>query len=75
MISKTGTAQKNGRVDTALFVACGPDPRSTICLGTVIEESGYGGTVAAPVLRRILEPIAGQETTAGQRPQLAEGTD
>lgn len=75
IISKTGTAQKNGRVDTALFVACGPDPRSTICLGTVIEESGYGGTVAAPVLRRILEPIAGQETTAGQRPQLAEGTD
>lgn len=56
---KTGTAQVNGKADTALFAAFGPaqDPRYQVAI--VLEESGFGGTAAAPVARALFDVFAG----------------
>jgi penicillin-binding protein 2 len=59
---KTGTAEVDGKADTALFVGyggpAGEAPSYTIAV--VLEEAGFGGEAAAPVARWILEPISGQ---------------
>jgi penicillin-binding protein 2 len=56
---KTGTAQVFGKQDTAIFAGFAPanDPQYTIAV--VMEESGFGGSVAAPVARRIFAGLAG----------------
>ncbi len=56
--AKTGTAEQLGKFDTAVFAAYGPvaDPEYTVVV--LLEEAGFGGDVAAPVARRILEPLA-----------------
>jgi penicillin-binding protein 2 len=60
---KTGTAEVRGRADTSLFVAYGPtnsdDPE--IAIAVVLEESGFGSSAAAPIVRGILEPVARDE--------------
>jgi len=65
---KTGTAQKAGEADTALFVAFGPNDNPaigveqgfvpSIAMVAVLEESGFGGSVAAPVVARTLNAVA-----------------
>lgn len=56
--AKTGTAEVTGKDDTAVFAAFGPayDPQYVVV--TMMEQSGFGGVAAAPVVRRILEPLA-----------------
>ena len=56
---KTGTVQVARKQDTALFVAFAPVENPQYVVAVVMEESGFGGSVAAPVARRILERIAG----------------
>ncbi len=61
MGGKTGTAQVNGKADTALFAGWGPavfgvPPQYAISV--VIPEAGFGGTVAAPLAFRIMEPLS-----------------
>ena len=57
---KTGTAQNPHGDDHALFVCYAPADNPTIALAFVIENSGHGGSVAAPmagsVLARVLLP-------------------
>ena len=58
---KTGTAQVGGRADTAVFVgmgdvSSGATPRYVAA--AFLEESGFGGVAAAPLVRRIFEPLA-----------------
>ncbi len=65
---KTGTAEVDGRADTSLFVAWGPNDHPElgvdvtgppeIAIAVVMEESGFGSVAAAPVAAAILEPIA-----------------
>ena len=59
---KTGTAQVDDKNDTSLFTAFAPSPldgrESTIAMATVFQEAGFGGAVAAPLTRRVLEPFA-----------------
>lgn len=65
---KTGTAEVDGKADTSLFAAFGPNDHPTfgvdvagdpqIALAVVMEEAGFGSTSAAPVVARILEPLA-----------------
>jgi len=65
---KTGTAEKNDKADTALFVAFGPNDfpalgvnvgyEPSIVLAAVFEESGFGGSVAAPMVARTLDAVA-----------------
>ena len=66
---KTGTAQVNGKADTALFAAFGPVPAPRYAVAVVLEESGFGGVAAAPVARKLFDVFAGSTP----RPQLATG--
>jgi penicillin-binding protein 2 len=54
---KTGTAQSPPRQDTALFVGFAPVENPQYVVAVVMEEAGFGGSVAAPVARRILEKL------------------
>ncbi|MGK2928667.1 MAG: penicillin-binding protein 2 [Acidimicrobiales bacterium] len=57
--AKTGTAEVNGKADTAVFTAFGPvhDPEYGVTV--ILEESGFGGTAAAPVARKLFDVFAG----------------
>ena len=55
---KTGTSEKTGVADFALFAGFGPLPNPEYLGVVVLEEAGFGGAVAAPVLARIFESIA-----------------
>ena len=57
--AKTGTAQVKGKADTAVFSAFGPvnDPQYEVAI--IMEESGFGGTSAAPVARALFDVFAG----------------
>lgn len=60
---KTGTAQVKSldpitelpQEDTALFVGFGPVASPQYVAAAVIEQGGYGGDVAAPLVRRIFD--------------------
>jgi penicillin-binding protein 2 len=55
---KTGTAEVNNRADTALFVAFGPAEAPRYVATAVLEEAGFGGVAAAPLIERVLEVLA-----------------
>jgi penicillin-binding protein 2 len=59
---KTGTAEvgtaSDPRADTAVFVAWTPVEQPRYVAAAFLEESGFGGVAAAPLVRRILEPLA-----------------
>jgi penicillin-binding protein 2 len=56
---KTGTAEVQERQPCAWFACYAPanDPQYVVVV--MIEEGGFGGTMAAPVARRILEHVFG----------------
>jgi penicillin-binding protein 2 len=54
---KTGTAQNPHGDDHALFVCYAPADRPEIALAFVIENSGHGGSVAAPLAGDVLERL------------------
>ncbi len=55
---KTGTAEVVGKADNSLFAAFGPNPNPEYVVVAIMEESGFGASVAAPAVRRVLEPLA-----------------
>ncbi len=55
---KTGTAEVLGKADSAVFVGFGPLPEPRYVVTFLLEESGFGGSAAAPAVRRVLEAIA-----------------
>lgn len=55
---KTGTAQVAGKTDTAIFAGFAPASAPEYVGVTIMEESGFGSAAAAPVIRRIFEPLA-----------------
>lgn len=52
---KTGTAQNPHGKDHAWFLCYAPSEDPTIAIAVLIENGGSGGSVAAPVARKILE--------------------
>lgn len=54
---KTGTAQNPHGKDHALFVCYAPAEAPTLVLAFVIENSGHGGSVAAPMAGQILREL------------------
>ncbi len=78
---KTGTAQNPHGEDHALFVGVAPIDRPGIVVLVVIEESGHGGTVAAPVAQKVLEaflqedtpPMTGGTAPVSRRPSETRG--
>jgi penicillin-binding protein 2 len=72
---KTGTAVRGGTFqDTSWFagVALPPDDRQYVVVASV-EQGGFGGQVAAPIVRRIIEGIYG--VTDAVSPSCIEGPD
>lgn len=63
VLGKTGTAQVNGKADTAIFAAFGPRANPEYAVVAILEESGFGSDSAAPVVRRVFEVITGQDQT------------
>lgn len=58
---KTGTGEMDdkGKADTAAFMSYGPVPNPQYAIAVILEESGTGGTAAAPVARSLYEVLAG----------------
>ncbi|HKQ56639.1 MAG TPA: penicillin-binding protein 2 [Candidatus Eisenbacteria bacterium] len=54
---KTGTAQNPHGKDHALFVCYAPADRPTIAIAVVVENSGHGGSIAAPVAGAVLKRL------------------
>ena len=54
---KTGTAEVRGKADTSIFTAFGPVEEPTHTIVAVLEEAGFGSSVAAPLVARILAPV------------------
>ncbi|MCU0482543.1 MAG: penicillin-binding transpeptidase domain-containing protein [Anaerolineae bacterium] len=52
---KTGTAQNQQGLPHAWFMAYAPKDTPEIAIGVMVENSGDGSAVAAPITRRILE--------------------
>jgi penicillin-binding protein 2 len=84
---KTGTAQNPHGDDHALFVAFAPVEAPRIAIAVIIENSGHGGSVAAPIAQRGLmtylrpdlldgasagEPLAGTAEADGTGVPAAE---
>ena len=63
IVGKTGTAQVNGKADTSVFASYAPEGASRYAVAAVLEESGFGSSAAAPVVRHLYEVLAGQEQT------------
>ena len=66
---KTGTAEVDGKADSALFAAFGPAHAPEHQVAIVLEESGFGGTAAAPVARALFDVFAG----VAPMPQIQPG--
>lgn len=56
---KTGTAEVDDKADTAVFAAFGPAPDPKYSVAVMLEESGFGGTAAAPVARAMFDVLSG----------------
>lgn len=59
LAGKTGTAEVQGKQETALFVGMGPVDAPRYVVTAVMEESGLGSGAAAPVVRRIFDGLVG----------------
>jgi cell division protein FtsI/penicillin-binding protein 2 len=65
-MGKTGTAQvPKPKQDTALFVGVTPpqvdpaNPQPQYVIVVVVEQGGFGGSVAAPIARRVYDALMG----------------
>ena len=61
---KTGTAQNPHGDDHALFVCYAPVESPTIALAVVAENSGHGGSVAAPIAAHVFKKLFLRDSTA-----------
>lgn len=58
---KTGTAQVAKKQDTALFAAILPTDAPQYVVVAVVEEAGFGSSVAAPIVRRVIQGLSALE--------------
>jgi penicillin-binding protein 2 len=54
---KTGTAQVNGKDDSAVFACYAPASAPRYAIAVFIEQGGHGGSVAAPAARQIMSKL------------------
>lgn len=65
IMGKTGTAEVPNKQDTALFVGITParvdpaNPQPQYVVVVVVEQGGFGGSVAAPIARRVIDALRG----------------
>ena len=70
LAGKTGTAEVRGRADTSLFAAFGPVQEPAYVMVAVLEEAGFGSSVAAPLVARVMTRIF--EGTVPEAPTMDE---
>ncbi len=56
---KTGTAEGKGKQDSSLFVGITPSDQPQYVVMSVVEEGGFGASVAAPIVRRVIDGLDG----------------
>ncbi|GAA1006044.1 penicillin-binding protein A [Acrocarpospora pleiomorpha] len=54
--AKTGTAENDGS-DHAVFTAFAPAARPRVAVGVLVEHGGFGGEVAAPIAKAVIEAL------------------
>jgi cell division protein FtsI/penicillin-binding protein 2 len=75
---KTGTAERGETQDTSLFAgitpveAAGGPQYVTVA---VVEEAGFGASVAAPIVRRVTEALRGDANPLAVQARPAETAD
>lgn len=69
---KTGTAEKEGRVDHAWFAGYVPAERPRIAFVVVLEHGGSGGKAAGPVAREFVKILLDTRLVVGSA-ELADG--
>jgi len=71
---KTGTAQApGGRKDHSLFIMFAPYDEPKIAIAVLVENAGFGATVAAPIASLMAELyLTGEVATTPQRRYLLE---
>ena len=52
MIGKTGTAENSTGKDHAWFIGCANMPNEDIAFAVIVENSGFGGSEAAPIIKK-----------------------
>ncbi len=61
MAGKTGTAENSTGKDHAWFIGCANMPNEDIAFAVIVENSGFGGKEAAPIINSILSNILAKE--------------
>jgi penicillin-binding protein 2 len=69
---KTGTAEVDGKADTSLFVGMMPAEQPRFVGAAILEESGFGGAAAGPLIRRIFEALADPALTPTVEPDAQD---
>jgi penicillin-binding protein 2 len=62
--AKTGTAEVQGRTASSVFGAFAPVGDPEVVAFAVLEEAGYGGAAAGPMVRRIFDGYLGGASAA-----------
>ena len=57
------------KAPTAVFGAYGPATDAQYAISVLLEEAGYGGSVAAPVARRLFDVLSRPVPAARRRPR------
>ena len=72
MAGKTGTAQNPRGKDHSIFIAYAPADDPQVAVGVMVENIGYGGTVAAPIASLMIEQYLRGRIVSPQRSALIE---
>jgi len=75
---KTGTAQREPQQDTSLFAGITPiepGPAPQYVTVSVVEEGGFGASVSAPIVRRVIEALNGNPNPPPVQARPAESRD
>jgi penicillin-binding protein 2 len=73
---KTGTAQNTRRKDHSWFVCFAPKDNPQIAIAVLVENAGFGGDVAAPIARQIMEYFFfGDKAPIEKKVQSVKNTD
>lgn len=71
---KTGTAERAPKQDTSLFVGITPVDQPQYVAVAVVEEGGFGSSVAAPIVRRTMAALHGDPNPPPVQVAPASGT-
>ena len=69
---KTGSAESGKRLTHAWFVCYAPEKNPTIAVVTFAEAAGHGGSIAAPLARKVLDQYFGIKDGKVRRAPIAD---